>query len=357
MGAFKTPHNKVMKLTNMQAKLLLFAALGFILGYCQQEDIISDDYFQTPALRRTSELDQAGYGWRRRRGDHARRERQGKQNLRNAERGNKERKSKGNEAKTKKAAAERKSKNTAAERKSKNAAALKKEGTQKAQKSKKDQKKAKARRKLEKQHKHAHQQFRAAAAKKAGKKAKKADIIRKWREIYKKSVAKAVAKLKRTFSEKVAKAKEKGSKKNVNVDKVACKCVKGRGKSEILGSMLLQFGEIRKRLAKKYTGKKYTGCVDNNQLLQFGEVRKGLAKKYANENAAKGQKAIEEGNTSRAGKIATKAALNGAKDLLDCVEDQIPKVARKCSMLLQFGEVRKGLAKKYANTDCVNNRL
>merc|ERR1712196_732168 len=134
MGAFKTPHNKVMKLTNMQAKLLLFAALGFILGYCQQEDIISDDYFQTPALRRTSELDQAGYGWRRRRGDHARRERQGKQNLRNAERGNKERKSKGNEAKTK------------------NAAALKKEGTQKAQKSKKDQK-AKARRKLENQHK------------------------------------------------------------------------------------------------------------------------------------------------------------------------------------------------------------
>merc|ERR1712196_56203 len=91
MGAFKTPHNKVMKLTNMQAKLLLFAALGFILGYCQQEDIISEDSFQTPALRRTSELDQAGYGWRRRRGDHARRERQGKQNLRNAERGNKER--------------------------------------------------------------------------------------------------------------------------------------------------------------------------------------------------------------------------------------------------------------------------
>merc|ERR1712196_51703 len=227
MGAFKTPHNKVMKLTNMQAKLLLFAALGFILGYCQQEDIISEDSFQTPALRRTSELDQAGYGWRRRRGDHARRERQGKQNLRNAERGNKERKSKGNEAKTKKAAAERKSKNTAAERKSKNAAALKKEGTQKAQKSKKDQK-AKARRKLEKQHKHAHQQFRAAAAKKAEKKAKKADIIRRWREIYQKSLAKAAAKLKRTFSEKVAKAKEKGSKKNVNVDKVARKCVKGR---------------------------------------------------------------------------------------------------------------------------------
>merc|ERR1712196_707691 len=91
MGAFKTPHTKVMKLTNMQAKLLLFAALGFILGYYQQEDIISDDYFQTPALRRTSELDQAGYGWRRRRGDHARRERQGKQNLRNAERGYPER--------------------------------------------------------------------------------------------------------------------------------------------------------------------------------------------------------------------------------------------------------------------------
>merc|ERR1711861_99204 len=154
---FKTPHTKVMKLTNMQAKLLLFAALGFILGYCQQEDIISEDSFQTPALRRTSELDQAGYGWRRRRGDHARRERQGKQNLRNAERGNKERKSKGNEAKTKKAAAERKSKNTAAERKSKNAAALKKEE----------------------------------------KEAKKADMLRKWREIYKKSVAKAAAKLKR----------------------------------------------------------------------------------------------------------------------------------------------------------------
>jgi len=169
-------------------------------------------------------------------------------------------------------------------------------------------------------------------------------------------VAKAAAKLKRTFSEKVDKAKEKGSKKNVNVDKVACKCVKGRGKSEILGSMLLQFGEIRKGLAKKYAGKKYTGCVDNNQLLQFGEVRKGLAKKYAKENAAKGQKAIEEGNTSRAGKIATKEVLNGAKNLLDCVEHQIPKVARKCSMLLQFGEVRKGLAKKYA-ADCVNNRL
>merc|ERR1712196_520889 len=266
MGAFKTPHTKVMKLTNMQAKLLLFAALGFILGYCQQEDIISDDYFQTPALRRTSELDQAGYGWRRRRGDHARRERQGKQNLRNAERGNKERKSKGNEAKTKKAAAERKSKNTAAERKSKNAAALKKEGTQKAQKSKKDQKKA-----------------------------KEADIIRKWREIYQKSLAKAAAKLKRTFSEKVAKAKEKGSKKNVNVDKVARKCVKGRAKSEILGSMLLQWGFIKKSTDKVN--------VD----------------KYV----AKGQKAVEEGNTSRAGKIATKAVLNRAKKLLDCVNNRI----------------------------------
>jgi len=283
-----------MKLTNMQAKLLLFAALGFILGYCQQEDIISEDSFQTPALRRTSELDQAGYGWRRRRGDHARRERQGKQNLRNAERGNKERKSKGNEAKTKKAAAERKSKNTAAERKSKNAAALKKEGTQKAQESKKEQK-AKARRKLENQHKNAHQQFRAAAAKKAEKEAKKADMLRKWREIYKKSVAKAAAKLKRTFSEKVAKAKEKGSKKNVNVDKVARKCVKGRGKSEILGSM----------------------------LLQWGFVKKSTDKVNVDKYVAKGQKAVEEGNTSRAGKIATKAVLNRAKKLLDCVNNRI----------------------------------
>merc|ERR1712196_568791 len=290
MGAFKTPHNKVMKLTNMQAKLLLFAALGFILGYCQQEDIISEDSFQTPALRRTSELDQAGYGWRRRRGDHARRERQGKQNLRNAERGNKERKSKGNEAKTKKAAAERKSKNVAAERKSKNAAALKKEGTQKAQESKKEQK-AKARRKLENQHKHAHQQFRAAAAKKAEKKAKKADIIRKWREIYQKSLAKMAKK----FSEKVAKAKEKGSKKNVNVDKVARKCAKGQGKSKILGSMLLQWGFIKKSTDKVN--------VD----------------KYV----ATGQKAVKEGQTSRAGKIATKAVLNRAKKLLNCVNNRI----------------------------------
>merc|ERR1711907_586957 len=258
-----------MAFTTIKTAMLLFAALCLTFGFCQEKDIVSEDIVSEDALQtssettRTSELDQAGYGWRRRRGDQARRERQGKQNLRNAERGNKERKSKGNEAKTKKAAAERKSKNTAAERKSKNAAALKKEGTQKAQESKKEQK-AKARLILENQHKNAHQQFRAAAAKKAEKEAKKADMLRKWREIYKKSVAKAAAKLKRTFSEKVAKAKEKGSKKNVNVDKVN---------------------------------------VD----------------KYV----AKGQKAVEEGNTSRAGKIATKAVLNRAKKLLDCVNNRI----------------------------------
>merc|ERR1712196_130885 len=183
----------------------------------------------------------------------------------------------GNEAKTKK-----KRKKAAAEKKSKKAAALKKEDTQKAQESKKEQN-AKAHRKLENQHKHAHQQFRA---KKAEKEAKKADIIRKWREIYQKSLAQAAAKLKRTFSEKVAKAKEKGSKKNVNVDKVARKCVKGRGKSEILGSM----------------------------LLQWGFVKKSTDKVNVDKYVAKGQKAVEEGNTSRAGKIATKEVLNGAKN-------------------------------------------
>merc|ERR1712230_129567 len=276
----------LMAFTTIKTALLLFAALCLTFGFCQEKDIVSEDAFQTSSeTTRTSELDQAGYGWRRRRGDQARRERQGKQNLRNAERGNKERK---------KAAAERKSKNTAAERKSKNAAALKKEGTQKAQESKKEQK-AKARRKLENQHKNAHQQFRAAAAKKAEKEAKKADMLRKWREIYKKSVAKAAAKLKRTFSEKVAKAKEKGSKKNVNVDKVARKCAKGRGKSEILGSM----------------------------LLQWGFVKKSTDKVNVDKYVAKGQKAVEEGNTSRAGKIATKAVLNRAKKLLDCVNNRI----------------------------------
>merc|ERR1712196_5346 len=206
--------------------------------------IVSEDAFQTSSeTTRTSELDQAGWGWRRRRGDQ---ERRGKRNLRNAERGNKERKSKGNEAKTKKkrkkAAAEKKSKNTAAERKS-----------------------------------------------------KKADIIRKWREIYQKSLAQAAAKLKRTFSEKVAKAEEKGSKKNVNVDKVARKCVKGRGKSELLGSM----------------------------LLQWGFVKKSTDKVNVDKYVAKGQKAVEEGNTSRAGKIATKAVLNRAKKLLDCANNRI----------------------------------
>merc|ERR1712054_116221 len=253
------------------------------------------DAFQTSSeTTRTSELDQAGWGWRRRRGDQ---ERRGKRNLRNAERGNKERKSKGNEAKTKKkrkkAAAEKKSKNTAAERKSKKAAALKKEDTQKAQESKKEQN-AKAHRKLENQHKHAHQQFRA---KKTEKEAKKADIIRKWREIYQKSLAQAAAKLKRTFSEKVAKAKEKGSKKNVNVDKVARKCVKGRGKSEILGSMLLQWGFIKKSADK-------------------------VPKKVLDLYVEKGKAALS-GDTSRADKIATKVVLNRAKKLLDCVNNRI----------------------------------
>merc|ERR1712054_578796 len=244
------------------------------------------DAFQTSSeTTRTSELDQAGWGWRRRRGDQ---ERRGKRNLRNAERGNKERKSKGNEAKTKK-----KRKKAAAERKSKKAAALKKEDTQKAQESKKEQN-AKAHRKLENQHKHAHQQFRA---KKAEKEAKKADIIRKWREIYKKSVAKAAAKLKRTFSEKIAKAKEKGSKKNVNVDKVARKCAKGRGKSKMLGSMLLQWGFIKKSADK----------VPKKVLDQY--VEKG--------------KAALSGDTSRADKIATKVVLNRAKKLLDCVNNRI----------------------------------
>merc|ERR1719453_37993 len=127
-----------MAFTTIKTALLLFAALCLTFGFCQEKDIVSEDAFQTSSeTTRTSELDQAGWSWRRRRGDHARRERQGKQNLRNAERGNKERVSKGNEGKTKKAAAERKSKNTAAERKSKNAEALKKEGTQKAQEIKK----------------------------------------------------------------------------------------------------------------------------------------------------------------------------------------------------------------------------
>merc|ERR1711907_474418 len=251
-----------MAFTTIKTAMLLFAALCLTFGFCQEKDIVSEDIVSEDALQtssettRTSELDQAGYGWRRRRGDN---ERRGKQNLRNAERGNKERTSKGTEASTKKkrkkAAAEKKSKNTAAERKFKKAAALKKEDTQKAQESKKEQN-AKAHRKLENQHKHAHQQFRA---KKAEKEAKKADIIRKWREIYQKSLAQAAAKLKRTFSEKVAKAKEKGSKKNVNVDKVARKCVKGRGKSEILGSMLLQWGFVKKSTDKvnvdKYVAK------------------------------------------------------------------------------------------------------
>merc|ERR1719231_1875197 len=247
-----------MAFTTIKTALLLFAALCLTFGFCQEKDIVSEDAFQTSSeTTRTSELDQAGWSWRRRRGDQARRERQGKQNLRNAERGNKERKSKGNEAKTKKAAAERKSKNTAAERKSKN----------------------------------------AAAAKKAEKEAKKADMLRKWREIYQKSLAQAAAKLKRTFSEKVAKAKEKGSKKNVNVDKVARKCAKGRGKSKMLGSMLLQWGFIKKSADK----------VPKKVLDQY--VEKG--------------KAALSGDTSRADKIATKVVLNRAKKLLDCVNNRI----------------------------------
>merc|ERR1712216_485676 len=113
-----------MAFTTMKTTLILFAALCLTFGFSGQEnDIVSEDAFQTSSeTTRTSELDQAGYGWRRRRGDA---ERRGKQNLRNAERGNKERASKRNEGKAKKAAAERKSKNAAAERKSKNAAALK----------------------------------------------------------------------------------------------------------------------------------------------------------------------------------------------------------------------------------------
>merc|ERR1719506_2191969 len=104
-----------MAFTTIKTALLLFAALCLTFG-AQEKDIVSEDDFQTSSeTTRTSQLDQAGWGWRRRRGDQARRERQGKESLRNAERGNKERKSKGSEAKTKKAAAERKSKNAAAE--------------------------------------------------------------------------------------------------------------------------------------------------------------------------------------------------------------------------------------------------
>merc|ERR1712224_1160971 len=123
----------LMAFTTIKTALLLFAALCLTFGFCQENDIVSEDAFQTSSeTTRTSELDQAGWGRRCRRGDA---ERRGKQNLRNVERGNKERVSKGNEGKTKKkkkAAAEQKSKNATAERKSKNAAALKKEGTQKA---------------------------------------------------------------------------------------------------------------------------------------------------------------------------------------------------------------------------------
>merc|ERR1712216_909087 len=102
-----------MAFTTMKTTLILFAALCLTFGFSGQEnDIVSEDAFQTSSeTTRTSELDQAGYGWRRRRGDA---ERRGKQNLRNAERGNKERASKRNEGKAKKAAAERKSKNAAA---------------------------------------------------------------------------------------------------------------------------------------------------------------------------------------------------------------------------------------------------
>merc|ERR1719326_949846 len=126
-----------MAFTTIKTALLFFAALCLTFGFCQEkdivsEDIVSEDAFQTSSeTTRTSELDQAGWGWRRRRGDA---ERRGKQNLRNVERGNKERVSKGNEGKTKK------KKKAAAEQKSKNATALRKEGTQKAQKIKKEQK-------------------------------------------------------------------------------------------------------------------------------------------------------------------------------------------------------------------------
>merc|ERR1719326_1037647 len=157
-----------MAFTTIKTALLFFAALCLTFGFCQEkdivsEDIVSEDAFQTSSeTTRTSELDQAGWGWRRRRGDA---ERRGKQNLRNAERGNKERVSQGNEGKTKKkkkAAAEQKSKNATAERESKNAAALKKEGTQKAQKIKKVQK-AKAH--FQNAFKH-HQEFKTKADKK-----------------------------------------------------------------------------------------------------------------------------------------------------------------------------------------------
>merc|ERR1711877_76166 len=90
----------LMAFTTIKTALLLFAALCLTFGFCQEKDIVSEDAFQTSSeTTRTSELDQAGYGWRRRRGDA---ERRGKQNLRNAERGNKERVSKGNEGKTEK---------------------------------------------------------------------------------------------------------------------------------------------------------------------------------------------------------------------------------------------------------------
>merc|ERR1711965_140266 len=286
-----------MAMTTMKTTLFLFAALCLTFGFCQEKDIVSEDDFQTSSeTTRTSELDQAGWGWRRRRGDQARRERQGKQNLRNAERGNKERKSKGSEAKTKKAAAERKSKN---------ASALKKEDTQKAQ-GKKNERKAKAlrkakeitdKKKLENQHKNAHQQFSAAAAKKAEKAAKKA----RWLKSYQKRMAQAAAKLKRTFSGKIAKAREKGSKKNppVNVDKVGRECAKGR---EILGSTLLQWGFIKT-------------TIDNIKTALPKYVEKGKATIGGGEGTSQ----VERHSL----KMAKKRMSNQAKDLLDCVNKQI----------------------------------
>merc|ERR1711939_682347 len=56
----------------------------------------------------------------------------------------------------------------------------------------------------------------------------------------------------------------------------------------------------------------------------------GIKKRMAERDRKKAQKAVEEGHTSRAGKIATKAVVKQTKQLIACVEDQI-----------RFGKIRK----------------